>query len=316
MKNKLDSLKFVFFDRTFWTLVLAGILIAIMGSSRPDNNSGLYPNEYFARKSGWKKCADIAVAGDSRVLCGLAPVEMQKYFPGKRIYNYGYGSVWFSEGYMDRIEGLLDPNGQGKTIILGITAHSLMKRDGGSGNLFEVRTKSYRDRFMQIHFAGLLRFFDPLTFSAAIDGLFPSLAESHTSRKFWDDGWIAVHKVPDSIKQSLHYYKVAYEAGQVDPNNIEDLIRYVKRWVGQGIKVYGYIPPTCREMFALESAMSGFDEEDFVRRFEGAGGVWIYIDPVAYHSFDGSHLQDDSAIQLTNDLCKKIIEKWVLKSGP
>ncbi len=314
MGNKTDKLKFLFFDRTFRTLVLAGILIIIMGSSRPDNNHGLYPNEYWARKAGWDKCADIVLAGDSRVLCGLSPEQMQKYFPGKRIYNYGFGSAWFSKGYVDKIGELFDPNGQDKTIILGITPHSLLKIEGDTGNFYEIRSMTYRDRFMQMHFAGLMRFFDPLTFSSAIHGTFPSLAESHTERTFCPDGWIAVHKVPDSIKKSLRNYKLYYEAGQADSNNIDDLIEDIEGWVGRDIKVYGFLPPTCSEMYKLEMEMSGFDEKDFIRRFEGAGGVWIYVDPVAYHSFDGSHLQDDSAIELTNDLCKKIIEYWAMKS--
>jgi hypothetical protein len=316
MRDKPDNLKFLLFDRTFRTLMLAGTLVVIMGSSRPDNNHGLYPNEYWVRKAEWEKCADIAMAGDSRVLCGLSPGEMQKHFPGKRIYNYGYGSAWFSKEYMDKVGGLLDPNGQDKTIILGISPHSLITHEADAGNFGEVRSMSYRDRFMQIHFAGLIRFFDPLTFSSAIDGTFPSLAESHTERSFCPDGWLAVHKVPDSIAKTLRNYKLYYEAGQADPENIDNLIEYVEGWVGQGISVYGFVPPTCREMYELETAMSGFDEEDFIRRFENAGGVWIYIEPVSYHSFDGSHLQDDSAIQLTNDLCEKIIKKWALKSEP
>lgn len=314
MGNRPDNLKFLLFDRTFITLVLAGILIAIMGSSRPDNNHGLYPNEYWARKASWAKCADITLAGDSRVLCGLSPREMQKYFPGRRIYNYGFGGASFSSKYMDKVERLLDPNSPDKTVIMGISPHSLIKREAGTGSFFEVHSMSEHDRFMQINFAGLLYFFEPLSFSEAVKGTFPSLAESQTDRTFCVDGWLAVHKEPASMRKSLRNYRLYYEAGQADPCNIENLVGYVEKWFRQGIKVYGFIPPSCREMYELETAMSGLDEQDFISKFEKAGGVWIYVDPIAYHSFDGSHLQDDSAIRLTNDLCTKIIEYWAMKS--
>ncbi len=308
MKKTLSKFRYLWSDRTVRTLILTVILIAIMGLSRPDRDHGLYPSEYWARKAGWEQCADMVLAGDSRVLSALSPIEMQRYFPGTRIYNYGFGGAWFSKQYMDKVEELLDAKVENKTIIMGISPHSLTKRPAETGNFYEIHSMSNRDRFMHIHFAALMRFFDPLSFSAAIDGTFPSLAESHTERTFFADGWIAVHKEPSSKKHAIRKYAGFYEERVVDPCNIENIVKYVKKWTSQRIKVYGFIPPTCPEMYELEAAVSGLDEQYFINRFETAGGIWINIDPAAYHSFDGSHLQDDAALQLTRDFVAEMMK--------
>lgn len=316
MKNKFDKFKRLLSDRTFQTLVLTGVLIVIMGSSRPDRSHGLYPSEYWARKAGWEKCADMVLAGDSRILSALSPSEMKKYFPDARIYNYGFGGAWFSKQYMDKVEELLAADSENKTIIMGISPHSLTKRDAETGNFYEIHKLSDRDRFMNIHFAALMRFFDPLSFSEAIDGTFPSLAESHTMREFFADGWISVHKEPSSIKHAIRKYSGFYKERVVDPCNIENVYRYVRKWRGSGIKVYGFIPPSCKEMYELEAANSGLDEKAFIKGFEAAGGDWIDTDPAAYHSFDGSHLQDDAAVQFTHDFVAKMMKEQKYSSSP
>ena len=309
MKSQFDNLKKLFGDRTFRTLVLALIFITAMGSTRPVENYGVDTSTYWARKGGWEKCADIALAGDSRVLTGLSPKEMQKYFPVTRICNYGFGAAWFSEKYLERLKGLLDPDSADKTIILGISPHSLLRQATGTGQFFSLSSMSGRDRFMNIYFGVLIDFFDPLSFKDALKGIFPSPEDDHTKRTFYPDGWVAVHREHDSTKKSLRNYRMYYEAQKADPDIIESIISFVEECVGEGIRMYGFIPPTCREMYKLESAQSGLDEEEFIKKFKAAGGIWIETDPEAYHSFDGSHLQDDSAIQFTRDLCKKITRK-------
>ncbi len=308
MKNIPNALKYLFIDRTARTLLLAVLLMAIMGSSRPVESHGLYFSEYWARKGGWNKCADMVLAGDSRTLAGLSPHEMKKYFPGARIYNYGFGAAWFSSEYMDKVESLLDPNSKNKTIIMGISPHSLTKHDPDAGDFFTIYSQSERERFMNIHLAALITFFDPLSFKDALKGIFPSLAEEHTEKTLYADGWIAAFRESDSIKNALIRYTSFYKQSLVDPCNIENVTRHVKRWTSLGIKVYGFIPPTCKEMHQLESTISGLDQQDFVNKFEASGGVWIDTDPTAYHTFDGSHLQDDGAIKFTNDFCAKIIQ--------
>jgi hypothetical protein len=309
MKNIANALKSFFKDRTTRTLLLTGLLMSIMGSSRPVKSHGLYFSQYWAIKGGWNKCADMVLAGDSRMLAGLSPSGMRKYFPGARIYNYGFGAAWYSNEYMDKLESLLDPNSKNKTIIMGISPHSLTKRDPDTGDFFTIYSQTERERFINIHLAALINFFGPLSFKDALKGRFPSLAENFTERTLYPDGWIAAFRDPNSIKNALRQYTSFYKQRLVDPCNIKNVTRHIKRWTSLGIKVYGFIPPTCKEMYQLESTVSGLDQQDFVNKFEAAGGMWIDIDPTAYHTFDGSHLQVDGARKLTKDMCEKMIQR-------
>jgi hypothetical protein len=59
-------------------------------------------------------------------------------------------------------------------------------------------------------------------------------------------------------------------------------------------------------MLALEDKVSGFDQAKFIADFEAAGGVWIDISQISYHSHDGSHLSRPAAEQLSRDIAKAI----------
>jgi hypothetical protein len=61
-------------------------------------------------------------------------------------------------------------------------------------------------------------------------------------------------------------------------------------------------------MIDLENTYSEFDEESFINGFTQAGGVWFSFPHQNYHSYDGSHLTGDSAVQLSYDLAKKIAD--------
>ena len=88
---------------------------------------------------------------------------------------------------------------------------------------------------------------------------------------------------------------------------VEALNASVSGWTGKGIRVYGFLMPSCREMVELEERDSGFDHGQFVQDFEKAGGIWIDMDPCRYDSFDGSHL-GHAALQFSRDLAERIHE--------
>ena len=52
--------------------------------------------------------------------------------------------------------------------------------------------------------------------------------------------------------------------------------------------------------------MSGFREAEFIQEFRNAGGIWLSFNLDDYVSYDGSHLDADSAKKLSRDLAEKI----------
>ena len=301
-------------DRTVWTLALAGVLIVVMGSLRPDKPRGLYPKRYWARKISWRHCADAVATGDSRVLGGLSPAQMGRTLTDWRILNYGFASNLYIPEYLEAVEQVLDPESSVKVILLGITPHSLTEDPDVTNQFSRLKGLSRMQLHVDMCLAPVLNFLDYMSFRDALHGLFPSLHEGRTEKELFADGWLAYRRDPPGEKRELKKYYRMYQKNRVSARMVEDVNRYVARWTQAGIRVYGFLMPSCREMVELEETYSGFDQAEFVAGFEGAGGVWVDVDPAAYDSFDGSHLQKDAAVAFSRDLAQRLSE--LERDGP
>jgi len=294
-------------DRTLRLLLISALLILIMGSLRPDKPTGLYPDQYWALKTMWRHCANMVVAGDSRVAQGVSPSEMNKILPRYEILNYGFYGVCYSQDYLQAIERVLNTESPQKTIILGISPHTVTGSPDKKDGFRQAFEQNGADKFLDIHLAGLVFFFKPMSFRDALFGLFPRLKKSHTFTEFFADGWIACRLEPETKKYELRRYQKIFQEEKLSPKIQEYLFHFVSRWTAAGIRVYGFRPPSCVEMLKLENELSGFKEDIFIQAFESAGGIWLDFDQLAYHTSDGSHLRRDAAQQLSVDLAQKIL---------
>jgi len=87
---------------------------------------------------------------------------------------------------------------------------------------------------------------------------------------------------------------------------LDRVLAYVQKWRAAGIVVYGVRLPVDDRTTTIEDAKSGFVEEDFVARFERAGGVWIVLGKGPYETYDGSHLCRHAALRLSGELSRAI----------
>lgn len=295
-------------DRTYKTLLLASVLITAMGLLRPNKLLGMYEKRFWATKITWRDYADVVITGDSRVLGGISPGRMQKTLTDRRIVNYGFASNLYVPEYLDGVEETLKRQSDKKTIILGITPHALTEDPDITDQFIELKSLSKRDVFIDIHFAAVMSFFNYMSFRDVMLGIFPGLAKSHTRKELFADGWLAYSKNPPGEKKELKNYRRIYQRCQISQKMIENLMDYISMWTKSEIKVYGFLVPTCTQMVELEKKLSGFNLAEFEVAFKEAGGIWIQIDQTAYESFDGSHLQRESALELSQDLATKIYE--------
>lgn len=293
-------------DRTAKALFSAIVLSLIMGLFRPDKPIGMSASAYWAKKISWEHCADAVLTGDSRVLMALSPEIMEEYLDYKNVVNYGFGANWYCHEYMQATERLLDPEAPKKAIIMGFSAHTLTWRTKGMSNFTELSKSAPEDRFLDIYLGRLLDFYEPMSLRDLFQGIFPSMAPTQTVKDFKENGWIAVHKAPGDEDHEVKRYRGIFKKRQVSEKTVAIVMEYVSRWKDAGIKIYGFVPPTCEGMVELEKTASGFNKEQFVARFKEAGGIWLETDLTAYYSFDGSHLQDDGAIAFSHDLAKMI----------
>lgn len=121
---------------------------------------------------------------------------------------------------------------------------------------------------------------------------------------------MASWKVPADSTKALAEYTQDFTKNTVDSLVVKNLLRRVDKWVKQGFKVYAFRPPTTNAMVALENRISGFDEGAFKESFETAGGQWISIPAIGYVSYNGSHLEKESALKLSYNLGKIIANEY------
>ena len=191
---------------------------------------------------------------------------------------------------------------------MGITPHSLTNRKEGLGQFLELKSYSKQTLYIDKNFAAILDFLEPMSFNNAYQGLFPDTTETKTIKHFYPDGFLSVHKTPVQ-RNELDNYKRLFLQKKVSDKIIKKVIDFVSKWTNEGIIVYGFLPPTCKEMVELEKNDSGLDEENFIKLFTQAGGIWIEVDKTAYESFDGSHLQDDGAMQFSKFFAERVKEE-------
>ncbi len=295
-------------ERAVMALLLAGGMVFFLGATRRSTLSGMPMKLQSIQKAHWRQCADVVLAGDSRVGCGVSPSEMGRFLKGQRIYNYFFTGNGYSQEYLEAIEKVLDPASEQRMIILGISPQSLTplmtkKRD------FHEDRKNYASQSVTLArwFRLLLCHTAPMTRNEIFGGRF---ANEETPRKYvevFSDGWMAAYSEPTDYSGFLHdaRYNI-FNNNYVSANIVADVMDAVARWRREGIRVYAFRPPTVEAMVALEEELSGFDEEEFKTAFQNAGGIWLDVDPFGYPSHDGCHLRRDGAVAFTRDLSKMI----------
>ena len=152
--------------------------------------------------------------------------------------------------------------------MIGITPHALTYRTEGLGHFMNFINVPRQDIYFDIHLAAILNFIDPMSFRDAYLGLFPGLAPTHTRKEYFEDGWIAVHKEPSGKRREVKRYMGLFKRSQVSQKTIDVLLEFVRRWNSSGIKIYGFMVPTCKEMVELETNSSGFNQPEFIKAFD------------------------------------------------
>jgi hypothetical protein len=252
---------------------------------------------------------DAIIMGDSRVYRDLSPKAMGGILRGWRILNFGYNSGGLNSEMFHAAEAKLDTAGGKKTIILGVTAHSLTLSAAKNEHYRENKDKEIDYIYTRIYFPKLVDFFNPI----CVDRLFlgGKQPDRFYYQIFYDDGWVASWSVPENPCEALPSFQNVFKDNRVSPDIVKGVIDQTRKWVRNGITVFAFRPPSALSIKQIENEIGGFDEQGFIRQFEEAGGIWIDIPNHSYHSFDGSHMDKESAVTFSKDIAECIRRLWV-----
>lgn len=292
-------------NRTTKVIGIALGFIIFLGMVKPPYewvNSGVNRKQFWINKRfDSEGKMDIVLAGDSRVLRGLSPSAISEFLPGRRIINYGFDANGYTAAYLEAIESTLDSLSDNRAILLSITPQSLAPRASRRNGFLSISQKGDYDLFVDRHLARYIEFFRPYPLEYYWYKL-RGVRQTLYTQNFQPDGWIASYKEPEDTLYQIRRYQGRFDNNQVSDEIVNRLNKFVKHWSNQGIDVYGIRLPTSEPMLTLEDSASGFNESSFKIAFIDAGGKWFGIPSGLYKSYDGSHLHEESARRLSQEL--------------
>jgi len=282
--------------KIYIVIFITPLVIMAFGLLRKKPSISEFKSKYFwTNKFESLVKHNVVIYGDSRTYRGVNPSLVIKN-QNLSAFNYGFTSA----GYNDSIYHFLDERISKKKepiVLLGITPYSLTKEASQTKFYFQEKNRGEYDKFQRLYLDKHLTFFDRIKIE---EYLFSN--RLIVKQEFNIDGWVSSQRAFIDTLDGLNAYKNIFNNNQVSNNIINSLMAQVKKWTLQGVKVFGFRPPTCVSMENLENTKSGFNENKFIQQFVKNGGKWLEIDLNGYQTYDGSHLNKESADKLSDQL--------------
>ena len=301
----------MFNKKVILTLLFSTIIIVIISLVTNNKMDDENYKALFVHKVYTKQKYDIIVAGDSRIYRGISAGIIGKKLHLKAL-NLGFSSGGHSKLLFDLIDEHLNMKSPYKTVILGITPASLTKRAAHNGHIKRLLNKKKEEILEYKYLFPVKLFFAPTTPYKIRKKLRHKKSNDYRQEFNIEDGWIASWYDSPIPYRALKSYKDKFTEMKAEDDVIKNLYKQVKRWKSEGIKVYGFFVPSSVNMNELEKVVAKFDQNAFLKGFFNAGGYWINIDG-QYWSYDGSHLEKESAVRLSENIAQKLEDNDIIK---
>lgn len=286
--------------------LLATILLTAFAIVRPMDRHGVPETKFWYDKFASPADFDVVVAGDSRILHGIDMQPFSDQGLGKGL-NFGFQGAAANDEFVDASAARLNDRGK-KVLVLGITPNGFTANSIATNGYKEKLREYKKTKFTLPNFLGaIVQRFRPL--ALADIRRMASGRKNPLQRIHHADGWVESRHAKPNEDSALRFYKVRFDGNPIQTNEIELTCETVKERVTDGVKVFGFKPPLSASMIELENEKSGFDYGDFVAKFSAAGGVWIEVDASQFKTYDGSHLESESATEFSSWLAAAIKSK-------
>ena len=289
-------------DPTLLIVLVASFLVICIGVIRPPEGvrTDLNREGFWRNKLDQPPIYDLVIGGDSRILCDISPSAMSSVL-NMRIYNFGFNFVGYTPEYLKAIEQKLNPNSNEKTIVLGITPRSLTPLNMKTSGFAEENNRELYEKIGQKYLNKLSTMFRPFSLSSIVW----SLQGRVTAKDFYPDGLMSVEILPPDDDLDLKTYKKIFINNTVSEEHINNIFDTIRDWKAKGITVYGFRPPVAEKIFEAEG-MSGFNQNQFIKGFQNAGGVWLNMDANGITFADGSHITANDVPRFSKNLAQTI----------
>lgn len=298
-------------ERIIYLFILSAIFI-VAGLNylpKPDISDEL-SKQFWIKKTFADSKYDVVIIGDSRVYRGVSPIEISQSNGGIKVLNFGYSSAGLNDYLIERGIAKLNPEGK-KIIVFGISLFSFTKESVANEHI-KLIEKTKREEVLGVFYlADLRNLFAPIDPQFLIQKKYNQEAKikskpDYYHQRFETDGWVASTIHEYDLNKTLTEYKKAFERSKLDSDLIKNFLLKVKELDKKGYKVYGYISPIGTELALLESEFEPEFSVNIKAVFRDYGGKWIDVPSTTTNSYDGSHLSETGAIELSNYIAKGI----------
>lgn len=305
----------MYIRKALTTALLSIIWILGLGFMRPQKaivNSGLNPYTFWSRKLAAPPAYDVVLMGDSRTNNGFSPTVMAGVMKDYRIFNFGFYGCGYNRIYLEAGEKALNPKSARKIIVLGISPLPLTPRAAKENTFVTLRRQDRFQRWFDARFGAITTFFDPYKLKDVITAIRGRSYSTLNYNVYYPDGWASLNILPPTRKyedDAVNNFIQFFTGNKASAAQEDVVLKFTEKWTRENIRVFGVRQPACKRVENVETNMGGFDEADFIKRFESAGGIWLKFDSSLYITADGSHLDEASARRLSLDLAKEIMSR-------
>lgn len=287
------------------------VCLALFNKPSEENKNKSEYNRFWAYKVHNKNKYNMLILGDSRVYRGISSYAINSVLHDITILNFGFSAGKLNtEIYSEAFEKL-DYDANIKIILLGISPGSLTNIENKDLHEIKKLTNSeILDRIYINYYAS--QYFSPkkpsdFFMSEAIEN------PDKVSEKFYDNGWVACNAAKPDTSKLLETYRNWWSKNKVSEKKIEELYSAIKEWNNSGIYIFAFRVPATLQMEQLEDSLSGFDENSLKNQIIVLGGNWIDLPDKqqVYNCYDGTHLDEKSAILLSEYLGTEIKKNYI-----
>ncbi len=279
--------------------VVAAFILAY--APRPAKNKEII-EQFWVQKTFANSNYDAVIAGDSRIYRGVSPSEIEENSSKvHKAINLGFSSGGLSPEYLDFAISKFDKSSKSKFLIVGITPHSLTSEAFKNEALAEYQSYKQFDVFRYKYLSPVLQHIAPYRPIEIFNYVKKNYQEHYKK-----GGWVASDYIKRDKTRALKSYAKTFKKYQVKDSTLQLFTEKLKNISSAGIKIIAFRPPSSRAMRELEDSISGFNEAALRRELNHLNIPYLELKDENYTSYDGSHLEKESAKKLSKEIAQAI----------
>lgn len=285
---------------------MAVTLVIVLSFFMPKNKEKYLRDRFWTQKTFAPSQYDVVLMGDSRTYRGLSPSVIEKALPGMKVLNFGYSNGGLNKVMFEAAQNKLRPDNGNKVIVIGVSPNCITGYSQKNEQYLQEKKRPKEDIFERLYLNKWLYYLSPVSPEAFKEMLTQKPSGSYYNNEYFSDGYVLSEKYPADSTEAISSYISDYTNFKVEDQYIDILAAQVNEWSHEGIKVIGFRPPTTFAMRAVEDTLGHYNEALIKEKFCNAGGYWIDLYPGNFKTYDGSHLEKNSAILLSEIVSKEI----------